>query len=191
MASDMVPLPIDDATVDEIQSDGWEPRDDAGVERALRFLDHLAREYVEIRERAAAWRAEIDSWEAVELRPLSAGATRVNLALEAFALAQRRASGTKSFRYPSGVLETRPGRDKVVVTDEAALLAWAKVNAPAAVKVVESVLTSKLPEHVVNSEGRMVVEGGEVVPGVTVQSGANYASAVVKLASQRELPAGK
>jgi hypothetical protein len=189
-ADPLVPLPLDDAEVDEVQAEGWEPRDDFGVERALRFLDHLAREYGEVRARAEAWHAEITAWERLALARVQGPAERVSVALEVFALAQRRATGSKSFSYPSGVLETRKGRDKVTVVDEAALLVWARRECPAAVKVVESVLVSKLPEHAV-VDGRMVLDGGEVVPGVSVTSGDLYVSASVKLTSARELPSGK
>lgn len=184
------PLPVDeDQALAVIAVDGWLPRDDAEAERALRLLDRLAARYVAVKAQAAEWRSEIDVWEQAETGQLSGPATRAVLGLEGFGLAQRRATGAKTFRYPSGVIETKAGRDKVVVTDEGALIAWARTECPDAVKVVESVLVSRLPEHTV-VDGRMVTTSGEVVPGVQIQSGANYASATVKLASQRELPRG-
>lgn len=187
---EQVSLPVDeDQALTQIAAEGWAPRDDAEAERALRLLERLAAKYVAVKAQAAAWRSEIDVWERGEVGRVSGPATAAVLGLEGFALAVRRQGGPKTLRYPSGVIETRAGRDRIVVTDEAALLAWAKVNAPDAVKVVESVLVSKLPGEIV--DGRLVLgETSEIVPGVQIQSGANYASATVKLASQRELPRG-
>lgn len=189
--ADLVPLPVDeDAALIEVQAEGWEPRDDAAVERALRLLDRLAAKFVAVRAQAAAWRAEIDDWEAAEVARVRGPATRATLGLEGWALMERIRTGAKSFVYPSGVIETRKGRDSITVTDEEALLAWCRVNCPEAVKTTVTVLTSKLPAHTIGPDHRMVVEGGEMVPGVRISSGENYVSATVKLASQRELPRG-
>lgn len=190
MASDMEPLPVEAGTVELVTGEGWEPRNEGDVETALRILDRAAFRFGEIRARAAAWRSEIDEWERREAARFVAPATRAVLAVESWALAQRRLTGTKTFRYPSGTVETKAGRDRVTVTDEEKLLAWCRVNCPDAVKVETSILVSKLPEHTV-ADGRMVdARTGEVVPGVQVASGSNYASASVKLASARELPKG-
>lgn len=188
---EILPLPVDeDAALVEVQADGWAPRDDMEVERALRLLDRLAAKFVTVRAQAAAWRAEIDVWEQAEVSKVRGPATRAVLGLEGFGMAERARTGAKSFSYPSGSIETRKGRDSITVTDEDALLAWCRANCPEAVKTTVSVLTSKLPAHTIGPDHRMVVESGEMVPGVRISSGENYVSATVKLASQRELPRG-
>lgn len=181
-----LPMPFTEDTEALVTAPGWVPADDLAVERSLRYLDHLSREFQEARDRAATWRAEIDRWEAQQTGAISTKATAVGVALEAYALARRRESGVKALDYPSGRLETRKGRDKTTVVDELALLAWCESEAPDAVKVTKSVLVSKLPEHVI-VDGRLLV-GGEIVPGITAVSGDNYVSASIKLASARELP---
>src|SRR5713101_4199431 len=93
-----VPLPVDeDAALAEVE--GWAagaPRDDAEVERAMRLLDRLAARFVRVRGQAAAWRSEIDAWEAAEIAKLTGPATRTSLGLEAFGLAERQRTGAKT-----------------------------------------------------------------------------------------------
>lgn len=186
MADELLPMPFSEDTESEVTRPGWVPADDLAVERSLRYLDHLSREDTEAKQQADVWRREIDDWESQRRGSISAKATAVVVALEAFGMARRRESGVKAFDYPSGRIETRKGRDKVTVTDEAALLAWCESEAPDAVKVVKSVLVSKLPEHTI-VDGRLLVSG-ELIPGITAVSGDNYVSASIKLASARELP---
>lgn len=188
---EMVPLPVDEsAELAEIGRPDWAPRDDAEIERALRLLDRLAARFVKVKAQASAWRSEIDSWESAEVGKIQGPATRASLGLEAFALAERNRTGTKSFVYPSGTIETRRGRDSIGVTDEDALLMWCQVNCPEAIKTTVTVLTSRLPGKAA-PDGQLVTEDGDIVPGVSVRNGEHYTSATVKLASQRALPGGK
>jgi hypothetical protein len=53
---------------------------------------------------------------------------------------------TKTYTCPWGQVAFRDVKPKVVVANPILAVEWAKVNAPEAVKVVESVLVSKLPE---------------------------------------------
>ena len=61
----------------------------------------------------------------------------------------RKADGSfrsKTYTCPWGQIAFRDVKPKVVVDNQQLAVAWAKLNAPDAVKVVESVLVSKLPE---------------------------------------------
>jgi phage host-nuclease inhibitor protein Gam len=78
--------------------------------------------------------------------------------LEEFARAETDGKKERSVRLLSGTVGFRRNPSSVEITDADALLAWAKENAPNAVKVVESVGKTPIKAHI---EGT-----GEVVPGV-------------------------
>jgi hypothetical protein len=64
-------------------------------------------------------------------------------------LLPRKADGSyrsKTYTCPWGQVAFRDVKSKVVVDNQQLAVAWAKLNAPDAVKVVESVLVSKLPD---------------------------------------------
>lgn len=73
--------------------------------------------------------------------------------------------GGKTFSTMYGAVSFRATPAKVRVVDEEAALAWARANAPEAVKVEESILVSKLPKDLVEEapQGFEVVEAGESV----------------------------
>lgn len=96
--------------------------------------------------------------------------------LETWGIEQRAVTSLKTIKLPAGSISTRENPAKFVVTDSDALLEWARVNAPDAVKVVESVLKSKL--NIVEANGTVVdAESGEIVPGITVEPATITASA--------------
>lgn len=178
----------------ESAESGWTPRNEIDVEHALRGLERLAARFAAIRSQGDVYRGEIQRWEIGETDRLRAAATPLVLGLEAWGREQRLISQgrVKSFRFPSGVIETTAARGKIEVTDEAALLAWCEANLVAAVKVEKSVLKTPLGKAtVVDSENRLVSVEGEIIPGCRfVPGGETRFSVDVKLASNRELPAG-
>lgn len=95
-------------------------------------------------------------------------------------LLPRKADGsyrTKTYTCPWGQVSFRDVKPKVVVENQQLAVNWAKDNAPDAVKVVESILVSKLPEALVtewvNSEESKTPFGFSIEPGrqsVTVKT---------------------
>lgn len=176
--------------IEEVAPD-WRPRGEIDVERALRGLSRLASRFQQVRDQAKEWRSDIDSWERAQVEKISERATAVVAALEAWGLEQRRVTGTATFSFPSGTIETRKASARVVVEDDAALLEWCSESMPSAVKVVRSVLVSVIrKECETTDDGRFVTPDGEIVPGCKLVTPPNHvASAIVKLASQIEIPA--
>jgi phage host-nuclease inhibitor protein Gam len=185
------------AAIEEVE-EGWSPRGEADVERALRGLERLSARFQAVRGQAMEWTADIQAWEAAEVVRIRKAATPIVLGLQAWGRERRLLSHgkEKSFRFPSGTITTRSGRGKAEVTDEAALLAWCEEQgsgALSAIKVTKAVLTSvllKLDGIEVLDDGR-VAHLGEVIPGLRfhVAHEANF-SVSVDLASQRALPLG-
>ena len=69
----------------------------------------------------------------------------------------------KSVSLPAGVAGFRKEGAKVVVDDEAAVIAWAKVHQPSLVTVVEKLSKSSLNEHV-ETTGELPDAGAHVEP---------------------------
>lgn len=76
-----------------------------------------------------------------------------------------------TYKLPNGKIERRAGRPSTKVTDDAAFLAWAAENCPAAVQ--RKPLVSALKDFPRTGDGAVVDrETGEPVPGVEVVVGA-------------------
>lgn len=76
---------------------------------------------------------------------------------------------TKTYTCPWGQVAFREVKPKVAVANPELALRWAKENAPDAVKVVESVLVSKLPEEV--TAKWLAGEYSEGALGFTIEPG--------------------
>ena len=91
-------------------------------------------------------------------------------------LLPRKADGSyrsKTYTCPWGQVAFRDVKSKVVVDNQQLAVAWAKLNAPDAVKVVESVLVSKLPDDKVaewiDSQDHNAPWGFTIEPGRSPQ----------------------
>lgn len=86
---------------------------------------------------------------------------------------QENGEAGKTYKLPAGEIKSRAGRVKTEVTDEAAFIAWARENAPEAIK--EKALTSQLPPYKIEGDV-LVTPEGEVVPGIqlTQPTGDSY-----------------
>lgn len=133
-----------------------------------------------VHAQGAAWHRAIHDWEAAASTLPSRTIDFFTPRLEAYALALRANSPLdskgepkiKKVDLPNGRIQTRKGISSYALTDEAALLAWAKVNLPDAVQVVEKVNLTILKTYtqIVAEKGaamaKVLTADGEVVPGV-------------------------
>lgn len=178
----IVPLPADlvvepewagevDRVVDEYAAEGVDPIPEAAhipttkahAEWAMRKLAALLVKQNETAVQAAEWRAQIDEWADAELARVKPHVAYFEDMLERFGIAWRREHPDEAtVRLPSGeIATTQPKTPKVVVMNEAAVIAWAKDaidednGRDAVVKVTESLLTSGLRE-VVDVQRRLI-----------------------------------
>lgn len=91
--------------------------------------------------------------------------------LAEWGIAQRDVIDMKTIKLPTGSIATRENKPRVVVDNADVLLEWARTNAPDAIKIVESVLISKLPTAIANDGTVVDPESGEIIPGVGVDPG--------------------
>lgn len=171
-----LPEPVRSFRVEDVGAAEW----------AMRKLRAVERERTEAREQAAVWKAEVDVWLEAELARSASTAAFFTAHLERYAVQCRIETGRATLTLPSGKVSTTQQKAKVVVEDEAVVIAWAKTvfdpdehngygaDAAAAaalasiVKVKESVLLTGLREHV-SVSGDAAVCGEWKVPGCTVQ----------------------
>lgn len=161
-------------TEDEFRSTGWAITNQGSAAWALaRFREALAL-LTGIDAQAREWHGDVDSWRAQSAAPLERTIDFFgeNLRRYALLLREETAGKTKTVALPGGRIETHEtSRPRLIVDDEAALLAWAKANQPEAVKTEERPLVSKLAYVVQRDEGavwgKLIEPGsGEVIPGV-------------------------
>lgn len=171
-----------DATLpDAVQ--GWQIDSLDAAEWAARRLIAAERRADEVRAQAEIWREPIDRWETDELARLDPAIRYFTDRLRAFALVRRADDErhNKTTRLPSGEITTRSGGEpKVVVEDEAAVIAWAKETLtegelPAVVKKVETVLLPGLRAAVAAVEQELLLPPAqwEPITGVYVDDPAN------------------
>jgi hypothetical protein len=185
MSTEDLPAAIEYAAPD------WRPSTQVDVERALRGLERFAAEYAGVKQTARELRADIDDWEERHLSALSARATPIVNALEAWAREMRAVSDgrVKSWDFPSGRIETSKARSKTVIDDEAACIEWCDENLPDAVKREVTILVSVIAKACEVKNGKFLTPDGEVVPGVHQTILPDSAvKAEVKLSSHRLLP---
>lgn len=160
-----------------------------GSEQANRFLRRirmLEAQRVEIERVALAEIERVRAW-AHERDAALEGQTRwLATSVEQFMRAHHAASKAVTLKLPNGELKLRPFRYSVVVDDAAAFVKWATENFPEAVtqpatpdpkpdaRLVAAAIGDMLHEFRSSGETRddgklvveLVVDGGEVVPGV-------------------------
>lgn len=125
----------------------WRITDDGSAEWAMRHVAGAEADLERLGAQAADWAERISEWFRHQSKPLLAKRAFFQAHLERYALEVRAADPKrKSVVLPSGVVKTHASSPRVQVADPEAALAWAREHDPAAVKVVEDVLVSKL-EH--------------------------------------------
>ena len=86
--------------------------------------------------------------------------------LSRYGLEQRLEEGRKTIKLPYGEIATREGSVEWKIEDEP-FLAWAWVNAPDLIKVVETPKLAEVQKALkITDDGSVVTEAGEIVPGV-------------------------
>ena len=78
---------------------------------------------------------------------------------------------TKTYTCPWGQVAFREVKPKVVVNNPQLAVAWAKDHAPEAIKTVESVLVSKLPETFIERWAGYEFGNGDTPWGFTIEPG--------------------
>jgi hypothetical protein len=107
------------------------PAEDADMaDRLLYKRRRLRAEAIKIMELATRRREDITRWERDRTGGIEREEERIGTSLEAFHRAWLRANPrTKTLKLPNGALALRkPGRGKILVTDEQAFIAWCKAN---------------------------------------------------------------
>lgn len=126
------PAPTDDDLVKdgagELQ-DHWKIRDLDSAEWAMDKLRQAQAQAVTIARQYDAWRARLDEWAADAGRRATGEMEFFRGHLERFALAEREATGEATLKLPSGKVSTVKRQRAVVVTDEEALMTWARTVA--------------------------------------------------------------
>lgn len=173
----------------------WRPTTLDEAEWAGRKLAAVEARAADIDQQEAVWVARVRLWAEDERRRIAGARWFFRDRLERFALDVRAADDRqKTVRLPSVEVLTRSAGAKVVVTDEAAVLAWARSlpdeERAAVVKVKESVSLTGLREIVAvseNSDGGTITTylavhtaSGEIVPGLGVDPGGLTASVKVE-----------
>lgn len=165
-------VPMPHFAVDSLHKLNW----------ALRKIGAMTVRVEDRNAQADAWIARVEEWRDHANRGDLAAIGRLEGLCKAYhedQLVEAMAEGLpesqwpKTITAPHGVLTSSAGRDRVVVDDEAAVVAWAHASA-VEVWAEPKLLTSKLREHtaVKDENGRRVlVFMGEVVPGVRVEKG--------------------
>lgn len=120
-----IPLALDAQDEGETP-EHWRIRDDDAAEWAMGKLRAAQAQADTISRQYDVWRARLDEWAAESGRRALAEVQFFQGQLEAYALAQREATGDATLKLPSGKVSTTKHARTVVVTDEEALLAWAR-----------------------------------------------------------------
>lgn len=167
---------------------GYRLHDLGAAEWAMRKMREAHEHLTTVDEQAAQWAREVAEWADRESRAAAATAAYMGGLLEDYTRRRRAEDpNVKTVRLLSGVVETTAHKASVEVTDEEALLEWARVNAPAA--VVEVPVSYKVPAAAVKALGTIVEDhhqededgprvtvrsfvtaGGERIPGVDVKA---------------------
>ncbi len=158
----------------------FEPTDDVAAEKLMRRLVAAHRRRAAIIAQAEELIDPIARWRDKELAPFERRIAWLRDHLMLYAVKRRHRLGekdpqAKTLRLPSGTVPTTRKEPRVDVMDEAAFVAWARVNrrdlvrqpplpdlAPAKVEIKKAV-------QIVDKDGELVpVLDGEVVPGLVV-----------------------
>lgn len=162
--------------------DEWEaPADDEGRERfrirndrmcawGVRKLAEALRRQAQVKAVRDAEVARVDAWAKAESGKFDRDVAYFTAILSEYALDVRDVEDRKSVSTPYGVVQTREGGGGWEVSDEAALIAWAKASRPDLVKVTESFSLADAKRTLEAADGGVVVPTtGETVPGLKVR----------------------
>ena len=107
----------------------WSVTDDGSAEWALRRLAEARQQVATLTRQAEEWRARIDAWHARMLGPLERRVEFFEGHLKRYALDRRLDDPrAKSLILPSGRIQTREAKPRVVVADPDAWQDWAEGN---------------------------------------------------------------
>lgn len=132
----------------------WRIEDDNAAEWAMRVVASIDADLADLAEKADGWQQRIQHWFRQGRRPLLARRVLLEHHLKDYARREReRDPKRKTVKLPAGSVSSRAGSPQAKVVDEAQVIAWARANltddaCAEVVKVVESVLVSKLREVV-------------------------------------------
>lgn len=161
------------------------PKDAERANYLLRRLTRISENLDQVNAVVAAEVQRIADWKAERAGVLEREQAWVEHALEGFMREAVRTGSSKTMHLPNGTLTVRAARSRVIVDDEAAVLEWAKANAPEAVKVTESVLKGQIDDlavdkhktsQTVRDDGtevevlELIADGGELIPGIHVET---------------------
>lgn len=144
-----VPAPVDEDVLDQEVAayvfgtpapEGREPWRISNLGQA----DWAMRKLADIRRAEQDYNDQLALWNDAKKRATRAGEFFETL-LEDWGV-ESRTKDRKTFALAHGTVATRESKPRAVVTDKDALLAWAKVQAPDAIKTTEEVLVSHLGE---------------------------------------------
>lgn len=136
----------------------------------LRKLQALQTDDREIASLAQAERDRIDKWEKSQREKLAYRMQVLEQKAIDFHVQQRINDPKKtSISTPYGKLISRKTSAQIAKVDEVALMKYAKTNGQY-VKVEEKLEWGALKKALKISNGRVIDENGEIVPGVTIQS---------------------
>lgn len=144
---------------------GFRVRDRASAEWVLERIFEAESEYDALKRRLDTYARNIFDMQAEHARRAKWLRKRFGDELEAWARAELEGQKQRTVRTPFGRLSFRKRKARVVVTDEDAVLAWAKVNESNAVKVIEKFLVSEVRADRL----RVWLTGGPVPPGFAIE----------------------
>lgn len=156
-----------EASMDEaspVEMEHWKVADAGGADWALRKLAKARAELAEVEAVAEKQFAIINRFVTTETERLTPEIENWETRL---ALWQRELldgdDRRKTIRLPHGTLTARKLPDGVEIADPAAVLTWARAEAPFYVRVKEELDRSAVKQA--------VLKGGEIIPGVTAVPG--------------------
>jgi len=158
----------------------FEVTDDNQAAWAMRHLLSVRQRIAENQAIADAERSRIDEWLDRANKKFEPDAVYFEAILLRYAQQQRASDDRKSIETPYGVIKSRATQDKFKVVDEESFLEWATDNLPDAVNVKITPSISALKDHSVVEHTTTLgfvalTNGGEIIPGVSVEpGGVNY-----------------
>lgn len=163
---------IDPSTGEVVGAYGWLDKDDVETEQELWLVQQqmlkidslIVGEQAQMRKIVENCEKRIKSLQRRrEWIELKYGASAINVAKSLLP------KGRKTYTSPYGEVAFRTKKDRIVIDDQALAVSWAKLNAPDAVKKVETVLVSKIPAAVVSKILNIeifVPQGMHIEPGI-------------------------
>ena len=152
----------------------WRIETTEQAEWAMRKLAQMRARIAEVDRLAKYWAAEIAQWADQERKAPSRTAAFFEGVLKDYGRRKREAEKMATVRLPSGSVASRKGGGRVAISDEIAVMKWAKTlpkdKQAEIIKVKESLRVSAIQKLVsVTKDGAVVADGGEIVPGLIVQ----------------------